>query len=129
MFSKELSYAHQSCIYLFKNIAKTVKIRNIFLQFQITFFLCEYMLKCNLFMWSIQHHYSILRCHMIFRNHSCAAQYFCGNWYILFFRILRLIESSKEQYLFEIQMFWKMIWKMLYHDIVIFFILKRFLLY
>ncbi len=36
-------------------------------------FLCEYLLKCNLFLWSklnFQHHYSSLQCHMIFRNHN-----------------------------------------------------------
>ncbi len=36
-------------------------------------FLCEYIVKCNLFLWSklyFQHHYSSLQCHMIFRNHS-----------------------------------------------------------
>ncbi len=35
-------------------------------------FLCEYIIKCNLFLWSklyFQHHYSSLQCHMIFRNH------------------------------------------------------------
>ncbi len=26
-------------------------------------------------------------------ENSCAAQYFCGNWYILFFKIHRWIES------------------------------------
>ncbi len=38
-------------------------------------------------------------------EHSRAAQYFCGNWYILFFMILRWIESSKEQRLLEIGIF------------------------
>ncbi len=36
-------------------------------------FLCEYLLNCNVFLWSklhFQHHYSSLQCHMIFRNHS-----------------------------------------------------------
>ncbi len=34
-------------------------------------FLCEYVLKCNLFLWLnlyFQHHYCSLQCHMIFRN-------------------------------------------------------------
>ncbi len=91
-------------------------------------FLCEYVLNCNLFLWSklnFQHHYSSLQCHMIFRNHSnmliccsrnisdyyqCWKQLCCpiflGKlWYILFFRIHRWIESSKEQHLFEIEIF------------------------
>ncbi len=38
-------------------------------------------------------------------ENSCAARYFCGNWYILLFRIHRWIESSKEQHLFEIEIF------------------------
>ncbi len=36
-------------------------------------FLCEYVLKCNLFLWLnlyFQHHYCSLQCHMIFRNHN-----------------------------------------------------------
>ncbi len=36
-------------------------------------FLCEYVLNCNLFLWSklyFQHHYCSLQCHMIFRNHN-----------------------------------------------------------
>ncbi len=72
-----------------------------------------------------QHHYSSLQCHMIFRNHNnmliccstnisdyyqCWKQFCCTiflwkPWYILFFRIHRLIESSKEQHLFEIEHF------------------------
>ncbi len=35
-------------------------------------------------------------------ENSCTAQYF---WYILFFRIHRWIESSKEQHLFETENF------------------------
>ncbi len=38
-------------------------------------------------------------------ENSCAAQYFCGNRHTLFFRIHRWIESSKEQHLFEIEIF------------------------
>ncbi len=39
-------------------------------------------------------------------ENSCAAQYFLWKlWYILFFRIHRWIESSKEQHLFEIEIF------------------------
>ncbi len=88
-------------------------------------FLCEYMLKCNWFLWSklnFQHHYSSLQCHMIFRNHSnmliccsrnisdyyqcwkqlCCPIFLWKRWYILFFRLHRWIENSKEQHLFEI---------------------------
>ncbi len=76
-----------------------------------------------------QHHYSSLQCHMIFRNHNnmliccsrnisdyyqCSKQLCCTIflwklWYILFFRIHRWIESSKEQHLFEIEIFWNII--------------------
>ncbi len=39
-------------------------------------------------------------------ENSCAAQYVLWKpWYILFFRIHRWIESSKEQHLFEIEIF------------------------
>ncbi len=92
------------------------------------FFLCEYMLNCNLFLWSnlyFQHHYSSLQCHMIFRNHNnmliccsrnisdyyqcwkqlCCTIFLWKSWCILFFRIHRWIESSKEQHLFEIEIF------------------------
>ncbi len=91
-------------------------------------FLCECMLNCNLFLWSklyFQHHYSSLQCHMIFRNHNnmliccsrnisdyyqCWKQLWCTIflwklWCMLFFRIHRWIESSKEQHLFEIEIF------------------------
>ncbi len=83
------------------------------------------MLICNLFLWSklyFQHHYSSLQCHMIFRNHSnmmiCCSRnisdyyqcwkHFIFLWkpsYIRFFRIHKWIESSKEQHLFEIEIF------------------------
>ncbi len=86
------------------------------------------MLKCNLFLWlklNFQHHYSSLQCHMIFRNHSnmliccsrnisdyyqcwkqlCCTIFLWKLWYILFFRIHRWIESSKEQHLFETEIF------------------------
>ncbi len=38
-------------------------------------------------------------------ENSCAAQYFCGNWYILFFKIHRWIETSEKQHLFEIEIY------------------------
>ncbi len=86
------------------------------------------MLKCNLFLWSklyFQHHYSSLQCHMIFRNHSnmliccsrnisdyyqcwkqlCCPIFLWKPWCILFFTILWWIESSKEQHLFETEIF------------------------
>ncbi len=83
------------------------------------------MLNCNLFLWSklyFQHHYSSLQCHMIFRNHNnmllkkhsdyyqcwkqlCCTIFLWKLWYILFFRIHRWIESSKEQHLFEIEIY------------------------
>ncbi len=98
---------------------------NILEQFRNSCFLCEYLLKCNLFLWSklyFHHHYSSLQCHMIFRNHNnmliccsrnisdyyqcwkqlCCTIFLWKPWYILFFRIHRWIESSKEQHLFEI---------------------------
>ncbi len=42
-------------------------------------------------------------------ENSRAAQYFCGNWCILFFRIHRLIESSKEQRLFKTEIVYHII--------------------
>ncbi len=38
MFLKEVSYAHQGCIYVIKNTVKTVKCYEILLQFKITVF-------------------------------------------------------------------------------------------
>ncbi len=48
---KEVSYAHQSCIYLIKNTVKCVVLSKL-LQFQIIHCNCllEYILKCNLFL-------------------------------------------------------------------------------
>ncbi len=74
---------------------------------------------------NFQHHYSSLQCHMIFRNHNnmliccsrnisdyyqCWQQLCCfiflwKTWYILFFRIFWWTESSKEQHLFETEIF------------------------
>ncbi len=119
-----VSCAQQSCIYLFKN---TVKLWNIIVIYN-SCFLCEYVLNCNLFLWSklyFQHHYCSLQCHMIFRNHNnmliccsrnisdyyqcwkqlCCTIFLLKLWCILFFRIHRWIESSKEQHLFEIEAF------------------------
>ncbi len=42
-------------------------------------------------------------------ENSCADEYFCGNWYILFFRIHRWKESSKQQHLFVIKICWNII--------------------
>ncbi len=44
------SSAHQGGIYLIKNTVKRVKIRNI-ITISNNYFLFEYILKCNLFMW------------------------------------------------------------------------------
>ncbi len=66
---KEASSAQQGCIYLIENTVKTVK----YYYNLKSLFLCEYLLNCNLFLWSklnFQHHYSSLQCHMIFRNNS-----------------------------------------------------------
>ncbi len=110
--------------YLIKN---TVKMWNI-ITISNSCFLCEYLLNCNLFLWSnlyFQHHYSSFQCHMIFRNHNnmmiccsrnisdyyqcwkqlCCTIFLWKPWYILFFRIHRWIESSKEQRLFEVEIF------------------------
>ncbi len=38
-------------------------------------------------------------------DNICSAQYFCGNWYVLFFRLHRWIESLNGQNLFEIDLF------------------------
>ncbi len=72
-----------------------------------------------------QHHYCSLQCHMIFRNHNnmliccsrnisdyyqcwkqlCCSIFLWKLWCILFFRIHRWIESSKEQHLYETEIF------------------------
>ncbi len=87
-------------------------------------FLCEYLLKCNVFLY-FQHHYSSLQCHMIFRNHNnmliccsrnisdyyqcwkqmCCTIFLWKLWYILFVRIHRWIETSEKQHLFEIEIY------------------------
>ncbi len=41
MFFKEVSSAHQACVYLIQNTAKTVK--------YFYYYIFEYILKCNLF--------------------------------------------------------------------------------
>ncbi len=67
---KEFSSAHQACIYLIKNTAKAVTLWNI-LTIKNNSFLFEYILKCNLFLWSklnFQHHYSSLQWHMILQK-------------------------------------------------------------
>ncbi len=43
------------------------KIPVILWNISLLWFLCEYVLKCNLFLY-FQHHYSSLQCHVIFRN-------------------------------------------------------------
>ncbi len=121
MVLKEVFSAHRGCIYWIKNTVKMCDIITIYNNC----FLCEYLLKCNLFLWSklyFQHHYSSLQCHMIFRNHYNILIYCSRNisdyyqWKKLFccFIILRKVwyvlcfstdESSKEQHLFEMEIF------------------------
>ncbi len=124
MFWKEVSSAHQGCIYLTKN---TVKILKYYYNFKKTFsdWIClKVIYFCDAELY-FQHHYCSLQCHMIFRNHSnmliCCSRnisdhYQCWKqlcfpiilwkpWYILFFMIFWWIESSKEQHLFEIEIF------------------------
>ncbi len=73
-------------------------------------FKCDYVLNCNLFL-CFQHHYSSLQCHMIFRNHNNmliiinVVPHNTLFWYIVFFRIHRCINSSKEQRLLDIESF------------------------
>ncbi len=97
MFLKEVSYAHQSCIYL---IIITIKKKKINIYIYILFFYI-YILKCNLLLWykaefsasllqsSVSHDPSeiILICWLAQKwfiiivnvENSCAASYFCGN--------------------------------------------------
>ncbi len=59
-------------LFYYKYSKKKVILWNIFRMWS-RCFLCEYLLKYNLFMWSklyFHHHYSSLQCHMIFRNHN-----------------------------------------------------------
>ncbi len=55
---KEVPYVHQGCIYLIKNAAKTVILWKIITSL-ISCYIFEYIVKCNLFLWSkpiFQHH-------------------------------------------------------------------------
>ncbi len=84
-----VSSAHQCCIYLIKD---TVKLWNI-IAISNSCFLCEYLLNCNLFLWSklyFQHHYFslqwsseiiLIETFLIIINveNSCAAQYCVEN--------------------------------------------------
>ncbi len=68
-FWKKFLRLPKAAFYLIKNTGKIVNIIVILN----SCFLCEYLLKYNLFLWSklyYQHHYCSLQCHMIFRNHS-----------------------------------------------------------
>ncbi len=68
-------------------------------------FLCEYVLNCNLFLWSklyFQHHYSSLQCHMIFRNHNnmlicCSTNIseWMNEWRYLYSALLCIFVHSK----------------------------------
>ncbi len=75
------------CIY-------TVKLWNIMTISSVSS-LCEYVLNCNLFLWSklyFKHHYCSLPCHMIFRNHyyyqcwkqSCCTIFLWKPWDFIF---------------------------------------------
>ncbi len=65
-------------------------------------FVFEYMLKCNLFLWSklnFQHHYSSLQCHMILQT-VVLLHFFVILWKPRY-------SMKKEQHLFEIDIFYK----------------------
>ncbi len=62
----------------------------------------------NLFLWSklnFQLHYASLQCHMIFRNHNNMLICCSINNSDYVFRIIWWIENSKEQHLFETEIF------------------------
>ncbi len=58
MFLKQVSSAHQGFIYLIENTEKSVQLWNIIVMYC---FLCEFMLKCHLFLWSKLN----FQCHVI----------------------------------------------------------------
>ncbi len=63
------SSAFQGCIYLIRNMIKTVNMWNIIVIWN-SCFLCEFIIDfCDAQMY-YQHHYCSLQCHMIFRNHN-----------------------------------------------------------
>ncbi len=65
----EFSSVHQACIYLIQNTDKAVILWNILLFKILKYFLFEYILKCDLYMWcKAVSSASLLQCHMIFRN-------------------------------------------------------------
>ncbi len=122
MFLKEASSAHQSCIYLIKNTVKIVKYyynsKQMFSMWIHVIYFCDQSCIFSIITpvfsvtWSSE---IILICwfaaqetFLIIINvekNSCAAQYFCETVIHLFVRIHRWIESSKEQHLFEIDIF------------------------
>jgi len=97
MFQK-VCYALQGCICLRKNTVKTVKLWNI-IRIWNKSFLFEYIVKCNLFLWSklyFQYQYSSLQCHMILQK-----------WWLTALETFLIIingktENSKEQHVLEI---------------------------
>ncbi len=112
MFLKEVSSAQQGCIYQVK----------LWILLEFKMFSMQISVKLNLFLWSklnFQHHYSSLQNHynmMICCSRNiydyyqswkqlCCPIFLWKLWYILFFRILWQIESSKEQCLFETEIF------------------------
>ncbi len=69
-------------LHWFKNAVDTVKL-------WIKSFLCEYMFKYNLFLWSkqyFQHYYSSLQCLMIFRNHNNILIY-CSQTFLIIINV------------------------------------------
>ncbi len=115
MLLKEVCYAQQDC-YLFDQKYSDI------LQFIISF-LFEYVVKCNLFLWrKAEFSASLLQSHdlseiiqickcaaqetfiVINVENSCAAAYFCGSD-IFQDSLMMMIESSKEQRLFETEIF------------------------
>ncbi len=94
-----------------QNTVKTVKYYNIIIKNS-----CEYVLNCNLFLWSklyFQHHYSSLQRHMIFRNHNniliyyqCWKQLCCTIflWKLMhfIFQDSQMNRKLKKQHLFKI---------------------------
>jgi len=88
--ARRVSSAHQSCIYLIKTIKYYFNVKSCFL--------CEYIVKCNLFLWSklyFNHHYSSLLCHMILHMNVCELHIygiFMSNGYVPW--VLKFMISS-----------------------------------
>ncbi len=87
-----------------KNTVKSVRLWNIIV-ISNSCFLCEYLFKCNLFLWSklyFQHHYSSLQCHMIC---SCCSRdisdyYQCWkqfSWQIFLWKLMHFIVQDSQK--------------------------------